>query len=153
MASEQVRNVLRCTRGIHERAAIFFTHLAKRCQQERARMLLDYLAGHERHLADAILETEAGAGDKILGTWVTTTKPVAHLVDQMDWDEAHNEGASFDELVETGLEIANRVIEVYDDLARRAEPAWVQEIFFQLLDMEQQEEKLMAKQTLRAMDL
>lgn len=153
MASEQVRYVLKGTRSIHERAARYFAHLAMRCQQQRAKMLLDYLAGHERHLADAILQAEAGASEKILGTWVTTTVPVAHLIDQMDWDEAHNEYASCDELVEKGLNIANQVIEVYDELARRAEPAWLQELFSNLLDMEQQEERLMAKQTLRAMDL
>ncbi len=116
-------------------------------------MLLDYLSDHEQHLAHACRQFEAEADAKVLDTWVSSVKPVSHLADQLDWDESRLTDASFDELVAIGLEIDNKVIEVYEDLAGRAEPPWLQEIFQNLLEMERQEEKLLAKQTLRGMDL
>lgn len=153
MANQQVKDVLDSTRKVHERAGTYFAHLAKQSDNARVQMLLGYLSAHEQHLAEAVRNYEEEASEKILATWVSSTTSVTRLAEQLDWDEASRSAATFDELVALGLEIDNQVIAVYDDLAQRAEPEWLREIFADLLDMEQQEEKMLAKQTLRAMDL
>ncbi len=153
MANEQVKDVLDSTRAVHERAQIYFEHLAERSAQPRAKLLLDYLSNHEQQLAHAISAFEAEADEATLRTWVNSTSAVTHLVETLNWDEVNKQSASCDDLTALALDIDNRVIEVYEDLAGRAEPAWLQEVFRSLLQMEQQEEKQMAIQSLRGMDL
>ena len=153
MANEQVKDVLDSTRSVHERAHVYFANLASRCAEPRAKMLLDYLSEHEQRLGQAICDMQADAAPKVLDTWVNSVEPVGHLADRLDWDTASRSTASFDELVALGLEIDNKVIDIYSDLAQRAEPPWLRDTFQSLLEMEQQEEKLMAIQTLRGMDL
>lgn len=153
MANEQVKQVLQSTQQLHERARSYFAHLAHQSKQPRVKLLLDYLAGHEAHLAETIRGYKQDAAQKVLDTWVSSVDPVTHLADEFDWDIASRTDCSFDELVEFGLGVDNRIVDVYRELARRAEPPWLQDIFQSLYDLEVQEEKQMAKQTLRGMDL
>ena len=62
--------------------------------------------------------------------------------------------ATFEELVELALKLDDQVIAIYRDLAQRTpEPDWLQDLFQSLLDLGLTEEKQLAKQTLRGMDL
>ncbi|MCA9239247.1 MAG: hypothetical protein KDA37_03570 [Planctomycetales bacterium] len=153
MASEQVKTVLDNTRQYHARIGEHFATLASRCNQPRASMLLDYLSGHERDLAAAIDRIEEDTESKVLDTWVQSSEASTHLVSQLEREIDPPPDASFEDLVGWALRMDNRALQVYEDLALRSEPAWLREVFQQMYRMEQQEEKLVAVQTLRGMDL
>ncbi len=151
MAAEQVKSVLENTRCFHRSAKEMYARLAKSCKDQRTTMLLDYLSKHEAHLADTITQTEGDLSAKVLNTWVQSSESSLHLV-QCQQLRTTSE-ASFEELVELALKLDDQVIAVYRDLAQRAEPEWLQDLFQNLFEMEQAEEKQLAKQTLRGMDL
>ncbi|QEG33900.1 hypothetical protein [Bythopirellula goksoeyrii] len=153
MASEQVKSVLDNTRSFHRCAKEMYSRLAKDCEEQRASMLLDYLSEHEARLEDAITQTEADVSAKVLNTWVQSSESSTHLIQCQELQATSQSKASFDDLVELALKLDDQVIAVYQDLAQRAEPAWLQDVFESLLEMEQAEEKQLAKQALRGMDL
>ncbi|MEM8863927.1 MAG: hypothetical protein AAGF31_00080 [Planctomycetota bacterium] len=153
MPAEQVYDVLQCTRQLHADAADYFAHLAQRSHQQRAKMLLGYLSTHEQKLArtiDAVLED---AEDRVLRTWVQSTDGAVHLKDALEPEDATAPEASFDELVERGLQIDDAAVRLYEDLALRCEVPRLKGTFENILQIERQEEKQLARQTLRGMDL
>lgn len=152
MASEQVKTVLDHTREYHSQAGGMFAKLASECSSPRASMLLTYLSRHEQELAAAIQRIEEDTSSKVLNTWVSSSEDTSHLSDVLEEGQPR-ESASFDEWVEWGLKTDDRALCVYEDLALRGEPAWLRDVFQHMFDMEQQEERRVAVQTLRGMDL
>ena len=153
MASEQVRTVFVHAHAIHGQASELFHMLAKGCESERNRMLLDYLSRHEKQLADAITTIQGETSDKVLDTWVQSSEDTSRLVNNATSVATPRPDASWDELVEYGLRVDELALRAYQDLASRSEPEWLRDVFQQMYEMELQEEKQVARQTLRGMDL
>ncbi len=70
MTVEQTRNVIEQVRRFHQWASQYYHRLADSTQRDLAKLLLEYMSGHERRLADCLDEYEAEAPTKILDTWL-----------------------------------------------------------------------------------
>ena len=153
MPVEQVHSVLQHTLQHHTHAADYFADLAERCQGDRSKMLLTYMSTHERHLAQSIEVIMEDAEHKALNTWVQSTDGAANLAKAFSSEEDPAPDAAFDDLIDRGLQIDDVAIQLYEDLALRCEIPWLKESFENILQLERQEEKQMARQALRGMDL
>ena len=70
MRFEQVKNVLQDVRAFHGRASEFFAGLSDLAEQERVKMLLDYMSLHERELGEKLGAYEQQASEGLLETWM-----------------------------------------------------------------------------------
>ena len=153
MSCEQVKDVLSNTRQLHQSASVLFSQMATACSNQRTELLLNYLSEHENSLADAIDKIKNDSSPLQLNTWLQSCDlgTALDLCRELNTDPTVE--ASFEELIELALNIDEHVVKLYSELAEKSEPVWVQELFQNLLEMEQAEEKLVAKQSLRGMDL
>lgn len=106
--------------------------------KERIRLLLDYLSRHERHLADSYDRIEEKTSQAILDTWIQFTSES----DRLGSIEEQTIGLdmSCDEVVAVALDLDDKIVELYRDMAREAESPHVREFFENLLELERSEE-------------
>ncbi|MCA9234000.1 MAG: hypothetical protein KDA44_00915 [Planctomycetales bacterium] len=151
MSYEQVGTVLKEVCRFHQHESELFDRLAKRVTQPRARMLLESMSDHERQLAAALTEYLSGAPQSVLNTWLgrRLDLPSALAISdpQLDAD------ASVDELLQVGLDLDERLLEVLQECAECCGPESVQQLFRTFVDQQQQEERLLARQAMRSLDL
>ena len=69
MTVETIKDILELTRRLHANLADKLKCAAKDAQQEKLRMLLDYLSQHEQELSRAIALSEKDTEKAVLQTW------------------------------------------------------------------------------------
>lgn len=153
MAYLQVDTLLDEAESFHRKAAQLYTRLSEDCDCPRAVMLLNYLAEHQRSIEDTIAQSRPDIPARVLKTWITTTRETSHLADSVGEVAIASHGLSADDVLEMAMKLDGRVIDVYQELVDRDAPAWVTELFQNLLDMERQQEKQMVTQAGRGADL
>ena len=90
-------------------------------------MLLASMSDHEGVLAKALADFVQGAPAGVLQTWCTSSHDSSSLLDEMNVEVGPQ--ASVDDVVQAAIELDDRVIEVFEELAGRAEPEEVH-VFF-----------------------
>lgn len=153
MAYQQVNTVLTHVETFHHEAAEFYDRLAADCGAPRTVMLLEYLGKHERLLEKAIVETRSNLSDRVSKTWITTTDATVRLTEAIEEAPIPSHNLTTDDVLELGMKLNERVISVYEELVDRDAPTWVTEVFQNLLEMEQQQERHMVTQASRGVEL
>lgn len=153
MAYQQVSTLLDHVESFHHEAAELYARLAADCGNARTVMLLEYLGSHERLIERTIVESRANLPDRVLKTWVTTTEATARLTDAIEEAAFPSHNVTPSDVLELAMKLDGQVIAVYEELVDRDAPRWVTEVFRNLLDMEQHQEKLMVTQASRGADL
>lgn len=64
MPYETAKDVLEHARDYHRILSDFYNKLGAKAQKQRAKMLLDYLSRHEKHLEDSLAEYEKEVSPK-----------------------------------------------------------------------------------------
>lgn len=152
MQAETLRDVMDWTRALHGSLAESLKRSAEVSKGERARMLLDYLAEHETRLQKVVELSEQDASVKALNTWCYDyfeNAPVSlrriELEDLSDREP--------DEIIATVIDMHEMVIDLYRYLMGRAESPTPRELVEGLLDMEEHEAMLMARDARSMEDL
>ncbi len=153
MAYLQVDTLLDEVESFHHKAAQLFARLSEGCDCPRAVMLLEYLAEHQRSIESAIAQSRPEIPARVLKTWITTTQKTSRVADSVGEVVIASQGLTADDVIEMAMKLDGRVIDVYQELVNRNAPAWVTELFQNLLDMERQQEKQMVTQAERGADL
>ena len=135
MSVEQTRNIIDHTKAFHRMASLYYHRLADSTQRERVKLLLDYMSEHELRLAHGLAEYEESAPENILNTWLQSSGTTDAI--QLVTDSETVAEMSIDEIVELGIKLSECVLDVYQDLASRAEPESVRQVFANLLSMEE----------------
>lgn len=150
MQAETLRDVMDWTRALHGSLAEGLERSAGNSKRERVKMLLDYLSEHERRLQRIVELSEEDASVKALNTWCYDyfeNAPVSlrriELEDLSDREP--------DEIIATVIDMHEMVIDLYQYLKGRAETATSRELVEGLLDMEEHEAMLIARDA-RAME-
>jgi len=143
MAFETTKDVIDHARKFHRDLSEFYHQLADSAEQEKVKMVLDYLSRHERHLDQALARYEHDGANQVLDTWFkfkpdeATAKNIAAL-------EVNN-NMTVPEIVRMAMQMDERLIELYRGVARSSVAEEVKELFESLLKMEKQEESDMVK--------
>ncbi|WP_152205187.1 ATPase [Marinobacter changyiensis] len=139
------RDLIEWTRDLHRNLSNCLADCSKKHEQERARALLDYLAKHEAELERIVTEFERQADNKILETRVYDHMADKTIQTLRTCDE-HYTNLDFDGICREVFEFHDQVIELYQYLAGRAEIPEAEELFDELLKMEQNESMRLARQ-------
>jgi rubrerythrin len=152
MRFETTRDVLDCVKQFHSKASDLYNQLANHEEQERLKLLLDYLSRHETHLAKSLADYEQETSEKILNTWFQYVPDQALLEPINNIDIEPN--LSVDEIVDLAMGLDNCLIELYKEMINHSSAiSEVKEVFQNLLDMEKQEQHQLARSRLGTLDI
>lgn len=140
------------TRTLHEYLAQCLAHCASRHTDERASLLLEYLASHEAEMEKMVAAFERQADRKAARTYVYDYIPhnpiTAHLV-----CDDHYAKLDADAISAEVFDFHEQIISLYRTLAGKAEIREAEELMQALLDMEEHETKRLVRQVERMDDL
>lgn len=142
MRFEQTREVLQHAKRFHEQVAKLCRRLSGKCDQERIRMLLDYMSERERRLAKAIEQFAGETSDNVLDTWFQYSQDVSDL-ECPDFKITPDTKA--EDIMRLGLDLAQCLIDMYKEIAVNADTEEVRAIFRNLLEREQKEKLELAR--------
>jgi hypothetical protein len=152
MEIKTIIDLIEWSRSLHEQLAQCLSHCAKRHQDERAVMLLEYLTSCETTLADMVADFEGQADPKAAKTYVYDLLPHTPVQVHLECND-HYASLSADEISAEVIDFHEQLIELYRSLMNKAEIPEVEELVQMLLDMELNETKLLVRQIGRMDDL
>lgn len=148
---KQTKDVLDYVRTFHSQLSKYYESLSQIAEKERVKMLLDYLSRHEKHLAENLAEYENDAAKKILNTWFRFIPK--NIPPDCFENNKLKPNISVDDVISIALHFDDCLIELYKVMAEEAEIEELKDLFNNLLEMEKQEEKILARDALWLKDL
>ena len=151
MRFAQVRDILDHTQAFHKRLSQYYQDLADHEEAVKIKMLLDYIARHERHLEKALADYEESASTQVLDTWFQFSQDESTL--KLPEDIQVKPYMSLDDVIRIGLKLDGQVIKVYEDAATNADVPEVRQVFKHLLELEQNEEQHLVRAALETREM
>lgn len=150
MSVSTTRNLLDNIRQFHQQVADYCAKTLKLSNNERIRMLLDYIGRHEQHLAEATAAYEKDGQNKVLNTWF---RNVPGALPDPGAIAALGDNANEDDVINWVIKLDDAIIDFYKTLAAEAEIPEVRIVLNNLLAMENREKLNMVRSALRINDL
>jgi len=147
MSVSTTRNLLDNVRQFHQQVADYCQRVALH-QNERIRLLLEYIGRHEQHLAEATAAYQHEGLDKVLNTWFRNVP--AQLARDIDTLGNH---PSVDDVINWVVRLDDSIINYYQSLAEEAEIPEVRTALTNLLNMESREKLKTVRSALRINDI
>lgn len=152
MQAENLKDVLDWTIDFHQQLSLCLTDCAKENENERAKLLLDYLAQHEQSLTEVITEFKKIASKNALNTWC-----YEYLDKHPIMKHKHNDVPFADlntlQITEAVMHMHQQVITLYRDLAAQTVVNSARELLEELLSLEEHEAMRMTQSANRLEDL
>jgi len=150
MRFDQTGEVLHFVERFHEDIAHAYAKLGEEVAQRRSRLLLDYMAGREIRLAEAVRSFAHDSDDPALKEWdpftIDDSKVRARLRDGLD------AAAPPDDLLELGLDIAEWFEQLYARLAAKSGTPEQKTLFESLRERTENEKHKLARNGNMLMD-
>jgi hypothetical protein len=110
----------------------------KDCKDERAKLLLDYMARHERNMKAVLEKYQTRAAESVLKTWLQYVPEElnGHLLENFKLEPE----MTLDEIVQESMQIDRALVDMYVQFAGMTSAPEVQQFFEALLDMEEAKE-------------
>ncbi|MDR7089615.1 MULTISPECIES: hypothetical protein [Cellvibrio] len=137
------------TRQLHSYLAKYLADCSSKNEEERARLLLDYLAEHESKMEKMVAAFERQAEAEVMNTYIYDY--LSHQPIQSN--EIPYVQLGFDSICQEVFDYHQQVIELYRDLEEKAVIPEAKDLLGSLLAMEQHEAMLLVRQTGRMNDL
>lgn len=150
MRFQQTKEILEQTKAFHHQLQVFCQQVSAETDQERVKMLCDYIARHERNLERALEKYESDASTKILEAWFDAAPELvtpASLVNLKSLSELNTA-----QVLQIAIDFDDHLIAHYEHLAKNAMNKQLKIIFKNLLSMEEHEKKRMVRDALRLED-
>jgi rubrerythrin len=147
MRFETIRDVLHHAKEVHTMIASHFHELAGKTGNPRVKMLLDYLEAHEEHLGKTLGNYEANASAEILNAgfaFSSCERKLDHLKSLFT-----DKNISADEVIDQALTLDECIMDMYRKIATEAEEEKVREMFKNILQMEENEQRKVVKNAMR----
>ncbi len=138
MNIETLHDVLEWTRQLHRYLSNCCHHCANASESERARLLLDYLADHEKQLANVIKEFEDQIDEKMAGTWLYEYVQRQKLTTHKQCSKPFAEMAPA-EIIEEVVSMHDQVVELYRQLSNQIELRSIRDSLEELAELEKHE--------------
>ena len=151
MKAETFDYLLEWTSDLHTVIADRLEQAVTPDTDQRSRWLMEYVAGHERDIANKVDKFRAQAGEAESRTWL-----YEHIGEDLPprakW-ELSFVGKSFNEISEQLFELHDQLIEVYTSMTGRAAIPAAAELMRNMLSLEEGETRRLAEQCGRLQDL
>jgi rubrerythrin len=135
----QVRDVLNTVVEFHRRLREFYSQLAEQTNQERVRILLDYMSRHERGFEQALAEYDQERTQKLLDMWMQYTPEERVL--ELPKPEKLRHDMTVDEVVNAALRLDDELVRFYSQAARLAQTEEIRDLFTRLVEQQEDEEQ------------
>jgi len=145
-------DLMEWTRSLHSSMAKCMAHCASRHGDERAKMLLEYLASHETEMEQMVAAFERQADPKAARTYDYDYIPHNPITTHLACDD-HYAKLDADSISAEVFDFHEQIISLYQSLVGRAEIQEAVELVQSLLEMEEHETKRLVRQVERMDDL
>jgi hypothetical protein len=152
MKVQRFQDLIAWTGALHQHLAACLERCGAAHADQRTRWLLSYLAAREAAIVTLVFGFLEHADPKALHTWIYDYTPHPVIDPQASSDLPYSRMA-FDEIVAKVLQLHNHALDLYRQLAARAEIPEARDLLEELCAMEEHETKLMARQAGRIRDL
>lgn len=152
MAIETLRDVLNWTETFHKQLNQCLSQEAETSTDERAKMVLNYLADHEAKLTKVIESFEHNGKESVLNTWCYEYVQKYPITRRSHGNSPFSE-LDAEQIMDVVIDQHLQVIELYRYLASRAETASSKEMLDTLSSLEEHEIKRMVQSTNRFSDM
>lgn len=152
MKIETLKDILHWTKEFHQHLSQCLSHCADKNTDKRARMVLDYLADHEKSLMKIVNGFASSSNEHALNTWCYEYVNRQPIIQHVHCDTPF---ADLDatQVIEVVVDQHQQVIELYRYLASRADIPSAQEMLESLKSMEEHEIMRMVQSTNRFGDM
>lgn len=151
MRFETVRDIVEQARALHQALSAQYTELEQLATGERAQLMLDYLARHERRLAEAMSHYAQDAAAGLLEAWLQQVPVLdaAALVEHLRTVDPNDVEA----VVAAALAVDDHLLAVLDEMERHATTDTLRDLARSLQQLERNEEHQIARAAFRLHDL
>lgn len=142
MAAIQMVDLLRRCQQFHHRLAQHYEELEHTVNREDVRMMLDFMARHERHIEHCLMLYEKTAEPGVAKAWlkVVPDDRLRQLLAECEDDpDMHVE-----DVIQMAMQFDNALIRMYRQLASSTHNTSLREALESLLDMEEREDRRLA---------
>ncbi|SMF96589.1 hypothetical protein SAMN02949497_3994 [Methylomagnum ishizawai] len=134
---EQAKDVLDYGIDLHGQLGALYHALGRHSDQDRAKLVLDYLGHHERERGQALRRFEQIPDVNGLDVWLQFAPNPD--IERLLADCAVRPDASVDDIVDIAMRFDAALIEIYQEASRQAESTPAKGLFDHLVDMATQE--------------
>jgi rubrerythrin len=138
-------------REFHGQLSKYYSRLSDTVTQQRVKMLLDYMASHERNLKKNMAAYETDASRQVMDTYVDCKYCDEILATCRRTPIAPE--TSLAGVVKVALDVDGCLLRFYHEVAENAESEVVREVFRNLIDAEEAELRKVALSALGAQDI
>jgi len=148
---ETARDIVELARQFHGQVADLYERLSGQAEKTRVKMLLDYMSRHERHLAACLGQFETGVSERMLDTWFQfVPADMPHTVLKK---VNVNPSMTVDDVVTVAMQLDDFLIQMYRQASDECDSRELNEIFANLLQMEEHEEIRLTRDSLALKDM
>lgn len=151
MRFKKTRELLDHVRRFHEDVGAHCEEVCGGAEQERIRILLNYIAERERNQARAMSEFEKETADQVLDTWFQYTTDDDALPTLLT--ASFKPDMAPEDIMNAMMAIADHLLALYRDLLDAADTDELRQVFQNLLDHEQKEKEKLARNLQMFQDL
>jgi rubrerythrin len=152
MQVETLKDILQWTKEFHQHLSQRLSRGVDKNTDERARMMLAYLADHEKSLAKVLKNFVATGDEHALNTWCYEYVSKYPIV-QNRYADASFADLDATQIMDVIVDQHQQVIEMYRYLAGRAEISAAREMLESLLSLEEHEMMRMVQSANRLEDI
>lgn len=138
MKIKTLKDVLHWTKEFHQHLSDCLSLCATKNTDERARMVLNYLAEQEKNLAEVVGGFEASSSEDALNTWCYEYVNQQTII-QHDYCDAPFADLDADQIMEVVVDQHQQVIDLYHYLSARANIPSAQEMLESISSLEDHE--------------
>lgn len=151
MEFKQVGDILDWSKAIHAELAERYQALAGELTQQRAVLLLDYLADHQKQLEQALAALKEDVNAGLLNTWTRIELADAFPSNLMEL-RAQLNTLSTSDILNLAISYHDRLIALYRELSQSAELESSRELFRGLADLEHHDKLITVRDAQRLED-
>jgi rubrerythrin len=151
MRFEQTKDVLEHARNFHNKIGEFYKKHRDHTEQQRIKLLLDYMSHREQELAGALEQFAEGSSREVLDTWFQFTVDDETL--KLCPDALLHDEMTVDDVIRAGVAMSQCFINLFREIATTADSDQVRAVFQNLLESEQREQKKLVRNAEMFMDL
>lgn len=152
MTLESIKDILDWTKQLHEELAEVYRRSSGENEDEKTRLLMNYVADHQQRLADAIANYEKDPGVTLMDSWIQDY--VEKNPFMQGWRSFMNlSGMNFDQVLDNTVKAHQQLISLYEELAEASKTERMKELFENLQNLEQHELMRMVHTTERFSDI
>ena len=148
---KQVRDFLDFGKDLHAEVRKLYTRLGDSTEQDRVRMLLDFLERHEQHMVQTLARFEHESHAGLLNGWLEYLPALD--VDTVFETCRLSEQSSTDEIVAAAMNFDETLVRLYQEMAEKAVDARTRALFQDLVNLEQQEQISVSRAAMSLADM